>query len=374
MADERDEAGEPERPVQPPLIDLEAEEVRADEAAGAAEAPEAETAGAAKKSGFSPALVLVAGLVVLIIAAGSWAAFTLAPRGQPEARDSQFTRRLQTIESANQQMLVRIEELAGLLNELKARPQQQVQSDPADPAELEALRQQMSEINGRINTLSDALGGIGSSLKTIEGGQGSQQKEIESTAQRIGEIQSQLNAEPAPQPAATDNPSAIAAALVKLKAAASEGRPFAQELQAFNALAPGVEAAAGLQAHAANGVSTMADLSAKLQEALVTLKTPAAPVEIAAGRGVWDALKAKAATLISVRKIDDAKWVTASEDAQARLEGGDLTLAVKEIRGVSGDPPPQLKAWLDAAEARVGTDRALEAVSADVLKKLGGGA
>ena len=34
MADERDEAGEPERPVQPPLIDLEAEEVRADEAAG----------------------------------------------------------------------------------------------------------------------------------------------------------------------------------------------------------------------------------------------------------------------------------------------------------------------------------------------------
>jgi hypothetical protein len=371
MADERDEAGEAERPVQPPVIDLEAEEVRADDAAGAAEAPEAETVGAAKKSRFSPALVLVAGLVVLIIAAGSWAAFTLAPRGQPEAGDFQFTQRLQTIESANQQMLVRIEELAGLLNELKARPQQQVQSDPA---ELEALRQQMSEINGRINTLSDALGGIESSLKTIEGGQGSQQKDIESTAQRIGEIQSQLNAEPAPQPIATDNPSAIAAALVKLKAAASEGRPFAQELQAFNALAPGVEAAAGLQAHAANGVSTMADLSAKLQEALVTLKTPEAPVETAAGRGVWDALKAKAATLISVRKIDDAKWVTAAQDAQARLEGGDLTLAVKEIRGVSGDPPPQLKAWLDAAEARVGTDRALEAVSADVLKKLGGGA
>ena len=76
-------------------------------------------------------------------------------------------------------MLARIEELAGLLNELKARPQQQVQSVPADPAELEALRQQMSEINGRINTLSDALGGIELSLKTIEGGQGSQQQEIE---------------------------------------------------------------------------------------------------------------------------------------------------------------------------------------------------
>ena len=89
---------------------------------------------------------------------------------------------------------------------------------------------------------------------------------------------------------------------------------------------------------------------------------------------MWDSLKAKAASLISVRKIDDAKWVAAAEEAQARLEEGDLALAVKAIRGVSGDPPPQLKAWLEAADARLASDRALESVSADVLKKLGGGA
>jgi hypothetical protein len=370
MADERDEAGEGERPVQPPVIDLDAEEVRADDAAGSAEAAEAEPESAARKSRISPAAVVVTGLVVLIVAAGSWAAFTLAPRMRTEAGDSQFTQRLQTIESANQQMLARIDELAGLLNELKARPpQQQAQSDPA---ELDALKQQMSDINGRINTLSDALGGIESSLKNIEGGQGSQQKEIESTAQRIGEIQSQLKAEPAPQPA--DNTSAIAAALVKLKAAESEGRSFAQELQTFNALAPGMESASSLQAYAGNGVATMADLSAKLKETLVTLNTPAAPAESPSGSGVWDSLKAKAASLISVRRIDDARWVAAAEDAQARLEEGDLALAVKAIRGVSGEPPPQLKAWLEAAEARLASDRALESVSADVLKKLGGGA
>jgi hypothetical protein len=372
MADERDEAGEAERPVQPPVIEGEAEEVRADEAAGAAEAPEAETAGAARRSRFGPTSVLVAGLILLVIAAGSWAAFTFAPRARPEATDPQFTERLQTIESANQQMLARIEELAGVLNELKGRPQQQVQSDPA---ELDALKQQISEINGRITTLSDALGGIESSLKTIEGGQGSQQKEIETTAQRIGEIQSQLNAEPTPQPApAAENQSALAAALVKLKAAVSEGRPFAQELQSLNALAPGVKAAAGLQAYAGIGVAPMADLSAKLQEALDTLRAPAAPVETAAGSGVWDSLKAKAASVISVRKIDDAKWITAAEEAGAGLEEGDLALAVKAIRGVSGDPPPQLQAWLEAAEARLASERALEDVTAEVLKKLGGGA
>jgi len=371
MADERDEAGETERPVQPPVIDLEAEEVQADEPTGAAESSGAETDSAARKLGFSLPAVLVAGLVVLIIAAGSWAAFTFAPRAQPEATDSQFNQRLQTIESANQQMLSRIEGLAGLLNELKARPQQQVQPDPA---ELDTLKQQISEINGRINTLSDALGGIESSLKAIEGGQGSQQKEIETTAQRIGEIQSQLNAEPAPRPVATDTTNALAAALVKLKAAESEGRTFAQELQTFNALAPEVAATGSLQAYAGNGVATIAELSTKLQETLVMLKTPAAPVETASGSGVWNSLKAKASSLISVRKIDDAKWVTAAEDAQARLEEGDLALALKIIRGVSGDPPPQLKAWLEAAEARLAADRALEDISADVLKKLGGGA
>ena len=121
MADERDETGESDRPVPPPVIDVEAEEVRADDAAGAAEAEavEAETADAAKKSRFRPMSVLVAGLIVVVIAAGSWAAFTFAPRARPVAREFLFTQRLQTIESANQQMLARIEELAGLLNELK---------------------------------------------------------------------------------------------------------------------------------------------------------------------------------------------------------------------------------------------------------------
>jgi hypothetical protein len=375
MADERDEAGEAERPVQPPVIDLEAEEVQADEAAGAPEALEAETGTAASNPPWSrlslPGLLL-AGLIVLIIGAGSWAAFTFTPRVRPAATDSQLTQRLETIESANQQVLARIEELTGLLNELKARPPpQQVGSNPA---ELDALKQQMSEIDGRMNTLSDLLGGIETSLKAIEGGQGSQQKEIESTAQRIGEIQSQLRAEPVPQPAATDTTNALAAALVKLKAAASEGRPFPQELQTFNALAPGIAAAGSLQANAGSGVATVGNLSAKLQETLTALKTPAEPVATESESGVWNSLKAKAASLISIRKIDDAKWITAAEDARARLEEGNVALAVSAIRAVSGDPPSQLRAWLEAAEARLATDRALEDIAAEVLKKLGGGA
>ena len=217
----------------------------------------------------------MAGLVVLIIAAGSWAAFTFAPRARPEASDSQFTQRLQTIESANQQMLARIEELAGLLNELKARPpQQQVQSNPA---ELDALKQQMSDINGRINTLSDALGGIESSLKTIEGGQGSQQKEIESTAQRIGEIQSQLKCRTGTSARRDRQHKCTRCGSGETEGSGKRGAAFRPGTADIQRARTGMEAAGSLQAYAGNGVATMADLSAKLQETLITLKTPAAP-------------------------------------------------------------------------------------------------
>ncbi|MGH6873986.1 MAG: hypothetical protein ACREDW_03145, partial [Aestuariivirgaceae bacterium] len=64
----------------------------------------------------------------------------------------------------------------------------------------------------------------------------------------------------------------------------------------------------------------------------------------------------------------------AAEDALAQLEEGDVALAVKEIRAVPGNPPPQLMAWLEAAEARLAVDRALEDMSGEVLRKLGGGA
>jgi hypothetical protein len=116
------------------------------------------------------------------------------------------------------------------------------------------------------------------------------------------------------------------------------------------------------------------NLSAKLQETLTALKTPAEPVATESESGAWNSLKAKAASLISIRKIDDAKWITAAEDARARLEEGNVALAVSAIRAVSGDPPSQLRAWLEAAEARLATDRALEDIAAEVLKKLGGGA
>lgn len=373
MADERDGTGEAERPVEPPVIDLEAEEVRAENAAGSTEAEVG--AGAPQRKStwpwFNLPAALLAVLVILIVGAVSFAAFTLMPRVWPEATDPRLTQRLEALEAASKQTLVRIGELTALLNELKSRPPQQVQSNPA---ELDALKQQMSEIDGRINMLGDALGGIETSLKAIEGGQGSQQKEIEATAQRVGEIQSQLSAAPAPQPAGQDTTNALAAALVKLKAAVKEGQPFAEELQRFNALAPGTAAADSLQANATKGVATADNLSAQLQGALTALKTPATPVEPPPASGVWNSLKAKAASLISIRKLDDAKWIAAAEDASAQLEEGDVALAVKTIRAVPGDPPPQLMAWLEAAEARLVTDRAMEDISADVLKKLGGGA
>jgi hypothetical protein len=84
-------------------------------------------------------------------------------------------------------------------------------------------------------------------------------------------------------------------------------------------------------------------------------------------------LKSKAASLISVRRVDEAKWLEALKEADAQLKEGDIAAAVQRLRSVPGEAPPTIKAWLEAAEARLAVDRAVEEMSASVLKKLGGG-
>jgi hypothetical protein len=265
-------------------------------------------------------------------------------------------------------------QLTALINEMKSQPQQPVQTSPA---ELEAVKQQLSELESRIGALNDAIGGIGASLKAIEEGQGAQQQQIETTTQRLGEIQSRLSAEAAaPAAVEEDGGNALAAALMKLKAEAAEGRPFADALQSLSALAPDATGSDALKQHSANGVATAADLSAQLQKAIATLDRPAPPTPAAPAEDIqdaWELLKSKAASLISIRRVDEAKWLEAAKEADARLKEEDIAAAVQRLRSVPGEAPPPIKAWLEAAEARLAVDRSIEDMSASVLKKLGGG-
>ena len=241
----------------------------------------------------------------------------------------------------------------------------------------------MQQLESSVQSLSGAIEEIGASLSAIKSGQGAQQDEIRSAAGAIAELQARLNQEGQPPPAASPAvpaapppPAAgneLASALLKLKTAAEEGRPFASELQALSAALPAAGQTNDLAALAASGVVRASELVDRLQRIVAELNAPAPQPTTSEPQGVWDTFKSKAASLISVRKLDEARWLDATARALERLKQGDLREAVQILSSVEGQPPAEVDAWLKDARALLSVNQAIEGLSASVLKQLGSG-
>jgi hypothetical protein len=161
---------------------------------------------------------------------------------------------------------------------------------------------------------------------------------------------------------------------MKLKTAVEEGRPFAAELEALGVMIPDAAGVAELRPAAVSGVAKSANLADRLRTILEELRAPAtAQAAAAEPSGLWDTFKSKAKSLISVRKLEDARWLDAAEGAMERLKQGDLSGAVQILSSVEGKPPAAVEGWLKDAAARLKTEGAIEELSASVLKQLGSG-
>lgn len=371
MADEKDPFSGIDRPVEPPVIDLEAEEV--DKTNESADQPAADTSADGRSRAWVRNLPLAAvllGAAIILAGAVIWAVLSFADfRGS--GTDQNLASRLNAIEAASEQIQVRMSELTAAIGELKDQP-----TPPAavNPMEQAAVEQQLQLLQNRIGALDRTIEQIGASLKTIESGQNAQQGDIKTATGLIGELQSRLSTER--QPVAADKASGnkLAATTMKLKAAVEEGRPFAAELDALGAMIPDAAAVAELRPVSVSGLVKAADLEDKLRTIVEDLRTPAA-AQAAAGQpsGLWDAFKSKAKSLISVRKLEDARWLDAAAGALERLKQGDLTGAVQILNSVEGKPPSAVEAWLKDAAARLQAEEAIEELSAGVLKQLGSG-
>jgi hypothetical protein len=371
MADEKDPFSGIDRPVEPPVIDLEAEEV--DKTNESTEQPAADTSADGRSRAWVrnlPLAAVILGAAIILAGAVIWAVLSFADfRGS--GPDQTLASRLNALEAASEQIQVRMSELTAAIGELKDQP-----TPPAavDPMEQAAVEQQLQLLQNRIGALDRTIEQIGASLKTIESGQNAQQGDIKTATSLIGELQSRLSTER--QPVAADKASGneLAATTMKLKAAVEEGRPFAAELDALGAMIPDAAAVAELRPVSVSGLVKAADLEDKLRTIVEDLRTPAA-AQAAAGQpsGLWDAFKSKAKSLISVRKLEDARWLDAAAGALERLKQGDLTGAVQILNSVEGKPPSAVEAWLKDAAARLQAEEAIEELSAGVLKQLGSG-
>ena len=162
-------------------------------------------------------------------------------------------------------------------------------------------------------------------------------------------------------------------ALAQLRAVTRRSASFARELAAVRALGGGDPALDTLDAHAATGVATLAELRRDFQ--------PAARAIVLAGRlpdreGWLDKTLQRLGSIVTVRQVgevegDGAEALVAR--AEQRLAEGDLAAAIDELEKLDGAPAAAAALWLAQARARRAVDVALTALQRQAIARVGGG-
>jgi hypothetical protein len=380
-----------DRPVEPPTIEGQAEEIKeseeairdapveepqvpADEQSLQSEttSPEWEASDRPAERAVSVALI-VAVLALVIAAVGILALVGLIDFGTLAQRE-QVEPRLASVEAASRNIGQRIDELTGAINRLYEQRQETATSAPAQDSSSE---EQMQKLEAQVMRLSSALGNISASLKSIENLQISQQEELRNTTTLVTELNSRAStapaqSQPALQSAAHTADKDAAGALLRLRRAVREGQPFAQDLQILQHAVP-ESADPVLVQLSAQGVLSMGELKRRLNAAAEDLKAESASRTPAiAPASVWESLKSKAASLVSVRRIGDAETVDLVATAAQLMDQGSLEGAVQVLSSTQ-PKPAAIEAWLKDAQARLAVEKGSEELTARVLEQLGSG-
>lgn len=168
---------------------------------------------------------------------------------------------------------------------------------------------------------------------------------------------------------------ALVLAVGQMREALRTSEPFAEELEAVQALAaddPAVaEALAAFPGRAEAGIPTAAELAARFDGVAGAVVRAAAE----AGGGGWvEQALAGLASVVTVRPTGEEVGGTgpgaAVARAEARLGAGDLDGAVAALASLRGPAAAAVADWLDDARARLAAERGLKALHAHAVRVL----
>jgi hypothetical protein len=234
----------------------------------------------------------------------------------------------------------RVEELAGRLGALEARP-------PVDLSGLEAaiadLRGQQEQLSGRLEAApkEDRIAALEASLTETS---------------RKTELASALG------PAVAAD--ALGSALIS-------GVPFAAELAALRTLGMDEAVLATLEPYAVSGLPTLMELRSSFETRIAEADLS---VPVPAGAGTLDRLVQSARSLVDVRPADP---VPGGEPAavvtriRAALDGGDLRAALGEWNALPERVKASMPHWARVVEARAAADDVVARLRSEALSRLG---
>jgi uroporphyrinogen-III synthase len=264
-------------------------------------------------------------------------------------------------------------------------------------SDLAALAQKIAALETRVAALQVQPEATGAAVDAAQ----VQKLSGENTQLRndLQALKEQLDALDQAVVARRDDAGAVAFVLAvgNLGSALSTARPFAAELSAVTELAakdPALSASvkeltAPLAARAANGVPTLLELRARFPAAARAIVDAAKQEEQPAVAQTearewyetplaWLASAGEFVTSqVSVRPVGDVPGDDPGARvarAEVRLSENALDAAVAELEGLTGAAAAAAGAWLDDARARLAAERAVAALQAAAVTRLGSGA
>ena len=238
--------------------------------------------------------------------------------------------------------------------------------ESASAEDVEKLQGAVTELRAKLGALAEAM------LET--GDAGALQPEIMTLAERMGKLEAVLPelAEAIEKDAAGARSAALAIAFANLRAAVSDGRPFAAELDTLGALTPAVGDLGILPAYAETGIPTLFELARSFEavsnEALAS----------ATDGSLVGSLMTSAQSLVKIKRIDDAPEGEGALATLARARGaldkGDLAAAIKQVESLDGPAREAFATWLGQARAKLSAGDILTRLEGALLISMSGDA
>jgi hypothetical protein len=308
---------------------------------------------------------------------------------------AQLKAQVEALETGVNETSPKLADLADRVGQLETslKAISQSASDGGSVASAAAIAQQIAEAEQRLDAkLADALAANASSLQEMQSAIAELKAKIGALAElgtgdgaatgpalaalteRLAKLEAAL-----PELAAAigkenngAKSAAAAIAFANLRAAVSDGRPYAAELDTISALVPSVGDLGVLPAYAEKGIPTVPDLARSFVVAKEGAQVATAP---ASSGSLVDTLMASAQSLVTIKRIDEPTTGqgpgAALARAKAALDKGDLAAAVREVETLDGASREAFAAWLGQAHARLSADETLIQLESTLLVSVG---
>ncbi len=357
----------PESPLKPQVIDLEAEDVTLQET-GAPETPPPPVP--PKKSAFPTSWLAIALLGGAVL--GGWLYKDVLSSYLPSNELRTAQTRIDALEAQGKTLGEQLASVAATSDQLKSEIQGATEKSSAAQTATSTLETRLAGLEAATQAAKAEL----EKLKSASATGGTSNTPVDTSAiaalaQRLDALEKDVASlktvsTPTDQTAAT---ATLSQSLSDLKAKIAAGASYRAELERISRMVPAAAGLDTLSANANEGLPTAAGLAAELTALIPLLPKPETALPSSENSyldSFWDAMK----SVITIRRIGDTDWPDLAAKCAALAESGDLAQAIEKIDKAEGAKPSALTGWRDRAAARITQEAALDQTSQAVLRQI----